>query len=103
MKKAVAVMTGLFLLITVAALAQAPKAKATAASANGTISSIDESTLVLSHKVKGKDETTTFVLNAATKKEGDLKPGAKVTVHYKTEGGQHIATLVKGPAAPKKK
>jgi TolA-binding protein len=95
MKKVIAVMTGLFLLMAVAALAQAPKAKATTASATGTISSIDEGTLVLSHKVKGKEEQTTFMMNASTKREGDLKTGEKVDVHYRVEDGQNVATVVK--------
>jgi len=103
MKKVVAVMTGMLLLMAVAAFAQAPKTKVTTASATGTITSVDEGKLVLSHKVKGKDETTTFILNADTKKEGDLKPGARVTVHYKVENNQNIATQVKAAAAPKGK
>lgn len=101
MKKAIALLTAVFLLAAVAASAQAPKAKTTTASATGTITSIDEGKLVLSHKVKGKDETTTFILNADTKKEGDLKTGARVTVHYKVENNQNIATQVRVTGSPK--
>ena len=108
-------MIGLCLLVSAVALAQAPKTvkpapKPTTKQAVGTIDSVDASSLVLTHKMAGKDVTTTFVLNADTKKEGDLAKGAKVTLHYVVANGQNIATLVKAspasapkPAATKKK
>jgi len=63
--------------------------------ASGTVVSADESKLVLSHKVKGKAQEMSFTLNSDTQKSGDLKAGAKATVHYKTENGQNVATDVK--------
>src|SRR5512135_1982504 len=93
MKKAVAVMAGLLLVMAVAAFAQTAKAKTL--EAKGTVVSVDDNSLVLEHKVQGKDTKTTFVLNAETKKEGKLAPKGKATVHYKVEGGQNIATMVK--------
>ena len=93
MKKAVAVMAGLLLVMAVAAFAQTAKAKTL--EAKGTVVSVDDNSLVLEHKVQGKDTKTTFVLNAETKKEGKLAPKGKATVHYKVEGGQNIATIVK--------
>jgi len=103
MKRVVAIIGTMLLLMTVAAFAQVSKAKVATGSAVGTITSIDENKLVLSHKVKGKDESTTFVLNADTKKVGDLVPGAKVTVHYKVENNQNIATMVRASGPAKKK
>ena len=93
MKKVVAVMAGLLLVMAVAAFAQTAKAKTL--EAKGTVVSVDDNSLVLEHKVQGKDTKTTFVLNAETKKEGKLAPKGKATVHYKVEGGQNIATIVK--------
>jgi hypothetical protein len=63
--------------------------------ASGKIVSFDDDSLVLSRKVKGKAEETTFVLNSSTQREGNLENGAKAAVHYKTESGQNIATSVK--------
>jgi hypothetical protein len=94
MKKVMAVMAGLLLVMAVAAFAQTAKAPKTL-EAKGTVVSVDENSLVLDHKVQGKDTKTTFVLNADTKKEGKLAPKGKATVHYKVEGGQNIATMVK--------
>lgn len=105
MRKMTALMTGLVLLLAMAAIAQA-SAKATAAKehkakaevtrqASGTITSTDANTLVLSHKVNGKEQQTTFTLNDQTRKQGELRSGEKATVHYKVEGDQNIATMVK--------
>jgi len=95
MKKIVAVMAGMLLLMAVAGFAQTTTAKAPKMlEAKGTIVSMDDNSLVLDHKVKGKDTKTTFVLNADTKKEGKLEPKGKATVHYRVEGDQNIATMV---------
>jgi hypothetical protein len=103
MKKIVAVTAGLMLLMALAAFAQAPKGKAAAHQANGTISSVEGNTLVLDHKAKGKDEKTTFVMNESTRKTGNLAVGAKATVHYMVENGQNVATMVQAAAVPAKK
>jgi hypothetical protein len=91
-------------LLAGAAFAQAPAnkpakhAKAATAMhthvASGTVVSADESKLVLSHKVKGKTQEMSFSLSADTQKTGDLKAGAKATVHYRTENGENVATAV---------
>jgi hypothetical protein len=103
MKRVVALMTGLILLMALAAFAQATKTKAPQApkpkapvtkSASGTISTVSDTALVITHKVKGKDEQTTFVLNAQTRKTGDLAVGAHAMVHYTVENNQNIATSV---------
>lgn len=106
MKKILVVMIGLCLLLSVAAFAQTTPAKkvvtpaAKVIQASGVIKSADASSLVVTHKVDGKDTDTTFVLNADTVKHGDMTPGAKVTVHYKVDGSQNIATDVKATPAP---
>jgi RNA-splicing ligase RtcB len=63
--------------------------------ATGQVVSISDTTLVLSHKVKGKMEQTSYTLTSETKREGTVESGAKATVHYKMESGQELATLVK--------
>jgi hypothetical protein len=79
---------------TAAATEKQSKAKIFVAS--GQVVSADDSKLVLSHKVNGKAEETSFALNSDTKKQGDLAPGAKATVHYTSSpGGDKTATAVK--------
>jgi hypothetical protein len=100
MKKIVAVMIGLCLQITPAARAQTTKAKPAAKQAVDTISSSDgANTLVVANKVNWKRELTTFVLNADTRKAGELKKGADVTVQYIVNGNRNIATLVQASAS----
>jgi hypothetical protein len=89
----------------------AAAAKKTAAVAShttsGKVKSISDTSLVITKgSGKGaKDET--FVVNASTKKEGDVATGGKVTVAYTTEGSTMTATSIKAlpakPAAPPKK
>jgi len=62
--------------------------------ATGSIISANDNTLVLSHRVKGKSEQTSFSLTPATQRKGELKAGSKATVHYNIENGQDVATLV---------
>jgi hypothetical protein len=64
-------------------------------SAKGVVKSMDATSLVVTEK--GKD--VSYVLDASTKKEGDPAVGSNVTVMYKTEGTQHVATDVKAAAA----
>jgi hypothetical protein len=97
MKKIVAVMTALFLLVAVASFAHGAKAKVM--EAKGKVVSVNDNSIVIDHKVQGKDTQTTFVMNAQTKKEGKLAPNGKATVHYKVESGQNVATVVKEGAA----
>ena len=66
---------------------------------SGTIKSIDNDRLVLTHKTKnGKNEETTYALNSSTEKKGDLKAGSKATVHYKSENNERTATSVQAMA-----
>ncbi len=109
MKKFAALATGLMLLMAMAAFAQGTKAKTSSAKkapaaktmqAKGTVVSADSSTLVINHKVSGKEQQMTFALDSATKTEGSLVKDAVVTVHYTSEGGTNKATSVSA-AAPK--
>src|SRR3954449_11874468 len=70
-------------------------ASAATHSAKGVVKSMDATSLVVTEK--GKD--VSYVLDASTKKEGDPAVGSNVTVMYKTEGTQHVATDVKAAAA----
>ena len=111
MKRFATLTTALMLLLTLGVFAQvnsSSSAKASSSSSrskssgimtrqsSGTISSIEANRLVLTHKVRGKEVQTTFMINDQTKKEGELKPGDKAMVHYRVENGKDIATMVKG-------
>jgi len=62
-------------------------------STTGVVKSIDSSMLVIT-KVAGKGPETSFVVNAATQRMGNLVPGAAVDVRYHAEGKDKIATAV---------
>ena len=72
---------------------EAPAKKA-AAVANkttaGTVKSSSASALVISKG--GKDQT--FVVNSSTETKGTLNAGAHVTVHYKMDGTNMVATAI---------
>ncbi len=77
------------------------KAKSVTGVSVGTIASIDAERLVLSNKKKdGKVEERTFLMSPTTERKGELKTGEKVSIHYKTENKQMLATAVQ--AAPQK-
>jgi len=77
------------------------QAKAAHGVSQGTITSIDKDQLVMSHKGKeGKTENMTFALSDKTERKGDLKVGAKVSVHYTSENNQFQATSIQ--ASPEK-
>ena len=63
--------------------------------ATGTITSIDADKLVLNQKVNGKAEDVTIMLNSDTKKTGNLKSGDRVSVQWRDENSQKMATSVK--------
>ena len=74
----------------------AATAKPAVHTAQGVVKSMDASSLVLTEKSK-KD--VTFVVDASTKKEGDVAVGSTVHVTYKDDASQHIATDIKRAAA----
>jgi hypothetical protein len=69
----------------------------------GVVKSVDDTSLVIT-KTAAKGPETTFVLNAATERQGAIAAGAAVDVRYRTEGKTKVATAVsvqepKAPAA----
>jgi hypothetical protein len=92
--------TMLFSTVALAALlavgAHAAPDKPAAAKAHqmsGTVVSIDDSSLVLSHGMYKKQ--TTFKLTADTKRTGTLNTGSKATVMYRDNGSEHTATSIR--------
>jgi hypothetical protein len=61
----------------------------------GTIVSLTPTKLVLATDDQGKKVETSFVLDPETHREGTLKSGATVTVSFRTEAKERIATRVK--------
>lgn len=61
---------------------------------NVTIVSIDAHQLVVLRMVKGKPEQIRFVVTADTVRTGTLSVGSHVTVHYRTQNHENIATSV---------
>ena|SRR2546422_238149 len=66
---------------------------------SGTITSIDSNQIVISEKVKGKEQPMTFNLDSSTQRSGSLKTGTTVTIQYRTENNQNVATAVRERAA----
>ena len=64
----------------------------------GAVKSISDTQLVITKGTGKNAKDETFVVNASTKKDGDIATGGKVTVAYTTEGGTMTATSIK--AAP---
>ena len=58
----------------------------------GTVKSIDDTTLVVSRPHERGD--ITFTLSAATHRAGNIVVGATVSVRYRDDGKCHIATAV---------
>ena len=79
------------LLAPVAGAAQKPAAAGKASKATGTVVSATDTSLVIS---SGKSKQATYVLNATTKRDGTIAPGAKVTVQYHMEGTSRVASAV---------
>ncbi len=63
--------------------------------ATGTVTSVDNDKLVLNHKVNGKTQDETIMLNSDTKKPSDLKTGDHVSVQWRDENNQKIAAAIK--------
>jgi hypothetical protein len=61
----------------------------------GTITSIDSNHVVINEKVKGKDQSMSFKLDSSTQKTGSLDNGAPVTIQYRTENSENVATSVR--------
>ena len=78
--------------VVLAPFASAQKSAGKSLKATGTIVSATDTNLVISSSTK---KESTFVLNADTKKDGAIAPGEKVSVSYKMEGKDMVATSVK--------
>jgi hypothetical protein len=87
---------------TTAAAKPAAKPKVTVHTAQGVVKSMDASSLVLTEKMGKKPaKDVQFVLDASTKKEGNVAVGSSVHVTYHDDGSQHIATDIKAAAGKK--
>lgn len=86
MKRTIAVFAGLMLATSVAMADRYQK--------TGTVSEVSDKSISIQTEKEGKWE---FARDAGTKVEGDLKKGAKVTVHYGM-----TASKVEVKGAPKK-
>ena len=64
----------------------------------GTVDSITNSELLLTHKRMGKTENTKFTMNAGTKKDGTINKGEQVEVYYHVQNKERIASEVKPEA-----
>jgi hypothetical protein len=89
--------------------AAAPAAKQTAKASSkamtsvtrGTIKSIDDKQIVVERKLKSGTKDMTFAMNSNTQKQGDLKAGEQVVVHYRKDNNQEVATMVRTAKAAK--
>ena len=73
--------------------------KPTTHSTKGTIASINADTLVINQTVHGKPQQLTLTLNPQTQRSGDLAAGNPVTVQYRQESNQKVATAVRESSA----
>ena len=62
--------------------------------------SIDDHRLVVSRTVAGKTEQLHFTMQPETVRSGNLRPGARVAVHYVTRKHENIATSVQSLDKP---
>jgi hypothetical protein len=81
----------------------APAAKQTAKSSakamtsvtRGRIKSISDTQIVVVRKLKTGTKDMTFAINSSTQKQGDLKAGEHVIVHYRKDNNQEVATMLR--------
>src|SRR6185437_4414077 len=79
----------------------AAKSSVATKTTSGVVKSVSDSSLVITTGSGAKATDKTFTVNAQTTKKGTIAEGSKVSVHYKTEGTDMVATAV--TAAPAKK
>jgi hypothetical protein len=58
----------------------------------GVVKSMSDTSLVISRPGKKGEET--FVINSSTQKNGTVAVGSPVSVRYRTEGKDHVATAI---------
>ena len=61
----------------------------------GTITSISANQMVIASKVRGQAKQASFTLNSQTQRNGNLAAGTRVSVQYREEKGQKVATAVR--------
>src|SRR5215510_9198724 len=61
----------------------------------GTVASMSANQLVLNRKGRGKGQQVTFMLDSQTQETGNLTPGSRVSVQYREENKQKIASAVR--------
>ena len=61
----------------------------------GTIASMGTNQLVLNRKGRGKGQQVTFMLNSQTQETGNLTAGSRVSVQYREENHQKVASTVR--------
>ena len=91
------------------ASSSAPAAKQSAKASNkamtsvtrGTLKSINDSQIIVERKLKSGTKDMTFALNSSTQKQGDLKAGDRVVVHYRKDNNQEVATMVRSAKSAK--
>ncbi len=69
------------------------KAKEARRQFTGVVTALDKTTITVEKRGK-KPQSRVFSRHAETRTEGDLARDARVTVHYREEGGQAIAERV---------
>jgi hypothetical protein len=77
------------------ASSQATKHQPASHVTQGTIASMDANQLVLNRKGRGKGQQVTFMLNSQTQQTGNLTTGSRVSVQYREENQQKIASAVR--------
>ena len=60
----------------------------------GTVSSIDNNRVVIEERVKGKERPMTFMLKPSTKEVGNVTTGSRVSVHYRYQNHEKVATSI---------
>jgi hypothetical protein len=65
--------------------------------AQGSVVTMTDKVMVV--RVK-KDKDLTLAIGPNTEKIGNISSGQRVTVHYRNEKGQHVATSIQQSAAP---
>jgi hypothetical protein len=83
------------LVVTLSVSAFAGKKEGSKHLAVGTITSINSNQVVVSEKVKGKDQPMTFKMDSSTQKSGNLQNGALVTIQYVSQNNENVATAVR--------
>ncbi len=61
----------------------------------GTVDSITNSTVTVSHNYKGEHRTTDFTVQPSAKKQGNIQKGDRVEISYKNVNSEHVAIALK--------